>query len=211
MYYIALFLQNNSIIKTDFFSQKPTSSVSPIYQTSSTKVQPVQPQVLNSVAANQAAPKESKQPIRVAAAECEQPIGPDRVGSPPTVGKPALPPKPPPPLIKTCTPPPPPRQSAYHNNHHHQHHLHLPQYHQPDPSSEDGGLGGAGGGRAYYTADSRTAPQQKDLTPPPPRIPNGGVAGPPVKSGLGNLVDSSESDNSSSSASMRSTFGSNAK
>lgn len=180
--------------------------MSPIYQTSSTKVQPVQPQVLNSVAANQVVPKESKQPnIRLAAvvaAESEQQVGVDRAGSPPTVGKPALPPKPPPPLVKTCTPPPPPRQNAYHHN--------IPQYHQPDPSLEDGGLGGAGGGRAYYT-DSRPAPLQKDLTPPPVRIPNGGIAGAPVKSGFGNLVDSSESDNSSSSTSMRSTFGSNAK
>ncbi|CAH1720828.1 unnamed protein product [Aphis gossypii] len=181
--------------------QKPTSSVSPIYQTSSTKVQPVQPQVLNSMTTNQVVPKELKQPIRVAV-ESEQPVGTDRAGSPPTVGKPALPPKPPPPLVKTCTPPPPPRQNAYHH--------HIPQYHQPDLSSEDGGPGGAGSGRSYYT-ESRPAPLQKDLTPPPPRIPNGGISGVSVKPGFGNLVDSSESDNSSSSASMRSTFGSNVK
>ncbi|XP_025415635.1 apoptosis-stimulating of p53 protein 2 isoform X2 [Sipha flava] len=168
--------------------QKPTSSVSPIYQTSSTKVQPVQPQVLNSVTANQVAmsamTKESKQPMRT-----EQPLGVDQAGSPTTtvVGKPALPPKPPPPpLGKTSTPPPPPRHSAYH----------LPQYHQPDTLSDDGS-------RLYYT-DCRPA-QQKDLTPPPSRIPNGNG---PVKSNFG---DSSESDNSSSSASMRSVFGNAAK
>lgn len=155
--------------------------MSPIYQTSSTKVQPVQPQVLNSVPTMA---KESKQPM---GPEQHAPGG-DRPGSPTTVvGKPALPPKPPPPLVKTSTPPPPPRQSAYH----------LPQYHQPDTSSDDGG------GRAYYTADCRPAQQQqqqKDLTPPP-RIPNGNG---PVRSNFG---DSSESDNSSSSASMRSVFG----
>jgi len=150
---------------------------------------------------NQVVPKELKQPIRVAV-ESEQPVATDRSGSPPTVGKPALPPKPPPPLVKTCTPPPPPRQNAYH-------HL-IPQYHQPDLSSEDGGPGGAGSGRSYYT-ESRPAPLQKDLTPPPPRIPNGGISGASVKPSFGNLVDSSESDNSSSSASMRSTFGSNVK
>lgn len=203
LYYIIVFIK--IITYKPIFPQKPTSSVSPIYQTSSTKVQPVQPQVLNSVAANQVVPKELKQPIRLAAvvaAESEQPVGVDRAGSPPTVGKPALPPKPPPPLVKTCTPPPPPRQNAYHH--------HIPQYNQLDPSLEDGNLGGAGGGRAYYT-DCRPAPLQKDLTPPPPRIPNGGITGAPVKSGFGNLVDSSESDNSSSSVSMRSTIGSNTK
>lgn len=165
------------------FMQKPTSSVSPIYQTSSTKVQPVQPQVLNSVPANHSlAVKESKQPT---ATVTELP-GVDRAGSP-TIGKPALPPKPPPPLIKTSTPPPPPRQNAYH----------LPQYHQPDTSPEDGG-------RTYYTTNDRPA-QQKDVTLTPPlRIPNGTG---PVKSNLGNSVDSSESDNSSSSTSMRSVFG----
>lgn len=161
--------------------------MSPIYQTSSTKVQPVQPQVLNSVPANQVAvAKESKQQQPAGAEQLA--VGGDRAGSPTTVGKPALPPKPPPPpLGKTSTPPPPPRQSAAAA-------YHLPQYHQPDTSSDDGG-----GGRAYYT-DCRPA-QQKDLTPPP-RIPNGNG---PVKShGFG---DSSESDNSSSSASMRSVFG----
>ncbi|XP_050422213.1 apoptosis-stimulating of p53 protein 2-like isoform X3 [Adelges cooleyi] len=173
--------------------QKPTSSVSPIYQTSSTKVQPVQPQVLNSMAANH-------QSAMAAATRETKPVEPcgvvgDRPGSP-TASKPALPPKPPPPMgIKTSTPPPPPRQSAYH----------LPQqYHQP---ATDNQQPAADDGRTYYTAD-RPAPvtgQQKDLTPPP-RIPNG-----IIKSGFGNSVDSSESDNSSSSASIRSSAFGNIK
>lgn len=191
---LLMYLQSNVIV-VNFnvklnYSQKPTSSVSPIYQTSSTKVQPVQPQVLNSVPANQlaaASAKESKQPV-ITAVVSEPPAPPappcdDRAGSP-TIGKPALPPKPPPPVCKTTTPPPPPRQNAYHIPHH---------YHQPDTSPEDGS-------RAYYT--DRPA-QQKDLTPPP-RIPNGNG---PVKSNFGNSIDSSESDNSSSSTSMRSMFG----
>lgn len=109
----------------------------------------------------------------------------------PTIGKPALPPKPPPPLVKTSTPPPPPRQNAYQLPH--------LQYHQPDTSSEEGS-----GQTAYYT-DKPT--QQKDMITPP-RIPNGnGGSTLTAKSNVGgNSIDSSESDNSSSSTSMRSVF-----
>lgn len=156
--------------------------MSPIYQTSSTKVQPVQPQVLlNSVPVNQtAATGKEMKPATM------EPCGLDRAGSP-TVGKPALPPKPPPPLggkttTTSTTPPPPPRQNAYHLPH---------QYLQQ--STED-------------YADNHLlgrAVQQKDLTPPP-RIPNG--AGPIKSNFAGNSIDSSESDNSSSSASIRSMF-----
>ncbi|XP_050541469.1 apoptosis-stimulating of p53 protein 1 isoform X3 [Daktulosphaira vitifoliae] len=160
------------------------------------QVQPVQPQVMNSMGANQTTVRELK------SIESNN----DRPPSPSTIGKPALPPKPPPPSvgIKTSTPPPPPRQSAY------QLHQQQPQYHQPVTDNNQPILTTVDEGRSYFTADSSSGKPlnliSKDLTSPPSRIPNG-----VIKSGFGNSVDSSESDNSSSSASVKSSNFSNIK
>ncbi|KAK3911368.1 Apoptosis-stimulating of p53 protein 2, partial [Frankliniella fusca] len=95
--------------------QKPVSSVapvqhpkpSPIYQTSSTKIHPIQPQVLSSTP--QGVLKERKGDISPPQSS-STPLGtPDVSSDRGTIGKPALPPKPAVPIKPT----PPPRQSQH--------------------------------------------------------------------------------------------------
>ncbi|XP_065214805.1 apoptosis-stimulating of p53 protein 2 isoform X3 [Planococcus citri] len=81
--------------------QKPVSSVSPIYQTTSTRIQLVQPQIVGpfASAAGHEYRKNYLQNVNNAISDNQ-------------TLKPALPPKPAPPV--KATPPPPPRQSAFH-------------------------------------------------------------------------------------------------
>ncbi|XP_046663876.1 apoptosis-stimulating of p53 protein 1 isoform X3 [Homalodisca vitripennis] len=101
-------IATNSSTSSTSSHQKPVSSVaptsvqlpSPIYQTSSTKIHPVQPQTLSSTP--QGILRDQKEELPLPPAQGEPPDSPLKPALPP---KPALPVKP--------TPPPPPRQAHW--------------------------------------------------------------------------------------------------